>query len=160
MRMFDNLYLGRLQQGSEIALVLQCTDADEAPDDPTYAPWVQIWQDERNDNGSADPDDIESPITMIYSDKMPADLRGVDDGVFRLPLFLGSLYAAAGRYIAIFKWTDSDGVAHTRSASFHVLPGGSADGSVISMFFSSRADATYLVFQCDSGRLIRKPNPR
>lgn len=158
--MLDSLYLGRFQQGSEIALVLQCTDAAGTPDDPTYLPWVQIWQDERNDNHTDDPDDIEAPITLIASHQIPADLRGVEDGVFRLPCFLGPLYAVAGRYIAIFKWTDSDGVAHTRSAAFHILPGGSADGTVISMFFSSRPNATYLVFQCDSGRIIRKPNPR
>lgn len=158
--MTDSLYLGRFQQGSEIAFVLQCTDAAGSPDDPTYLPWVQIWQDERNDNGTTDPDDIEAPITLISSQQIPADLRGVEDGVFRLPHFLGSLYAVKGRYIAIFKWLDSDGIAQTRAASFHVLPGGSADGSVISMFFSNRANAAYLVFQCDSGRLIRKPNPR
>lgn len=159
MRMLDSLYFGRLQQGSEIAFVLQCTDAAGTPDDPIYAPRVQVWRDRITNNGVLDPD-VTTQITLIETLQMPADLRGVDDGVFRLPHFLGSPYAVDGRYIAIFKWTDSGGVAHTRMASFYVLPGGSSDGSVISMFFSSRPDATYLLFQCDSGRIVRKPNPR
>lgn len=148
--MTDSLYLGRFQQGSEIALVLQCTDAVGAPEDPAYVPWVQIWRDELGDE----------PVTLLSSHRMPADLRGVEPGLFRLPHFLGSAYSPSGRYIAVFKWIDSSGIAMSKAAAFHVFSGGSADGNVIAMAYSSRPDAAYIVLQCDSGRLIRKPNPR
>lgn len=139
-------YLGRFQQGTDVALVLQCTDTSGTPDDPTYIPWVQIRRD---------PD-----AALVESFEMPADLRDVESGLFRKPLFLGSTYSTTGRHVAIFKWLDSNGVSHVETAHFHVLPGGSADGSIIAMCYSSRPDAAYIVFQCDSGRIIRKPNPR
>lgn len=139
-------YLGRFQQGQEVALVLQCTDADGDPEDPASTPFVQIRRD---------PD-----ASLVETLAMPADLRSVETGLFRRPLFLGAEYSVTGRHVAIFKWLDSDGVPHVKTAHFHVLPNGSADGGVIAMCYSSRPNAAYLIYQCDSGRLIRKPNPR
>ena len=92
--------------------------------------------------------------------KMASHLRGVATGLFCLPVFLDTLYGTAGRYLAVFKWTDSGGVAHHKPASFYILPGGNADGAIIGMFSILRPDASYLIHQNDSGRLIRGRNPR
>ena len=147
MKMTDGFYLGRFQQGTEIAIVLQCTDASNEADDPLRPPVAQIYQD------GADP-------VLIATVTVPADLRGVERGVFRVPLFLNDNYSAPGRYLVVLKWSDLDGVARGAAGAFHLLPGGGPDGTAIAMHFSSRPDATYLLMQCDSGRLIRKANPR
>lgn len=139
-------YIGRVQIGCEIPILLQCVDVMETPDDPVYLPWAQIWRDG-------------SPPTLIESVEMAADARGVEDGVFRASVFLGDSYAS-GRHLIVFKWNDSDGINHLISAAFHILPGGDADGTIIGMYYSNRPDAAYVIMQCDSGRLIRKANPR
>lgn len=143
----DAVYFGRFQQGSEISIVLQCGDVDDAVEDPSILPWVQVYRDDTTPE-------------LITSKQMPAEARRVEDGIFRLSLFLDTLYSTEGRYLVLMKWLDSNGVAHVRTGSFHLLPGGSPDGAVISMYSLIRQDATYLLMQCDSGRLIRKRNPR
>lgn len=246
-------YLGRFQQGQEIPLVLQCTDAEGSPDDPASIPQLSIFIDRGGSseyiitaagfsggcavlNGAwefsfleltdGDPpgiryqaikdgmisylgrfpdlssslltmdietrtagymsdadygDDIlliaddvgacsnnapasllavRSGLQIIETVDMPADLRDVVVGLFRKPLFLGAAYSEAGRYLVLFKWLDSNNVPHVKTASFHILPNGSSDGSIIAMRYTSRPDANYLIWQCDSGRIIRKPNPR
>lgn len=141
------VYFGRPQQGVEIPIVLQCTDVNDTPDNPQSIPWVQVYRD------GATP-------SLIISKPIPADMRRVEDGLFRLSLFLDTLYSTEGRYLVLMKWIDSDGIPHVESGSFHLLPGGAADGAVISMYSLIRQDATYLLMQCDSGRLVRKRNPR
>lgn len=140
------MYLGRFQQGAEVSLVLQCTDASDTPDEPSDCPVAQVYLD------GATP-------SLIETLSMPADLRGVETGLFRRPLFLGSAFEA-GRYLIVSKWNDSDGVAHVAMSAFHILPGGSSDGAVIAMAQMNRPESSFLVFQCDSGRILRKANPR
>lgn len=141
------LYLGRYQEGVELPLVLQCTDVNNTPNDPIDVPWATIYLDG-------------GPPKMVDNLKMPSDLRGIATGLFRLPVFLNSAYKTTGRYLVVFKWTDSNGIPHHKPASFYVLPGGNADGAVLSMVYIQRPDATYLMHQNDSGRLIRGRNPR
>ena len=143
----DPIYFGRFQQGTEIAIVLQCTNIAGTPDDPDDLPSVQIYRD------------AATPV-LVTSKQMPAEARRVEDGIFRLSLFLDTLYSTEGRYLVLMKWLDSVGVAHVRTGSFHLLPGGSPDGAVISMYSLIRQDATYLLMQHDSGRITRKRNPR
>lgn len=141
------MYLGRYQQGVELPLVLQCTDVNDTPNDPVDVPWVVIYRDG-------------APPTFKASLKMAAELRGIATGLFRLPVFLDTLYGTAGRYLVVFKWVDSNGVAHTKPASFYLLPGGHADGAILSMYYVLRPDASYLLHQNDSGRIVRGRNPR
>lgn len=143
----SELYAGRLQQGEEAVVVVQCHDAAGTPDDPDDSPSIQIYLD------GATPE-------LISSLPMPSSERRVEDGVFRIPIFLDTLYSTTGRYLVVVKWLDGDGVARVQTGSFHLLPGGNADGAVIAMCNLNRRDATYLMTQCDSGRLIRKRNPR
>lgn len=141
------MFLGRYQQGVELPLTLQCVDAAGAPQDPAHDPVVTVYRDA-------------SPPVLIQSIPLAADMRGVVTGFFRRPLFLNHLYGTAGRYLVVFRWQDADGVAHSRAGSFTLLPGGSSDGAVIAMAYVQRPDARYLVWQTDSGRLVRGRNPR
>lgn len=145
--MEGSAYLGRFQQGQEIPLTVQCTDAADSPDIPSAQPEVKIWRD------GATP-------TVIEVRKLGAYNQGVIDGLFRLPLFLGWQYSAAGRYLVVFKWIDSNSVAHTRCAAFTLNAGGDAVGSTIGLHYVERPNASYLIRQTDAGVLIRSKNPR
>lgn len=140
-------YLGRFQQGVEIPLLLQCVNAEREADDPLDVPHATVYRDG-------------VPPVLVETRALAATLRGVAAGVFRLPLFLGSSYATAGRHLVVYRWVDSDGVARCTTGSFVLLPGGSADGAVVGMHHVARPDARYLLYQTDSGRLIRGRNPR
>lgn len=140
-------YLGRYQQGVELPLVLQCVDADGAPEDPLFDPVVSIYRDGE-------------PPVVVQTLPLAADLRGVATGLFRLPVFLNHLYTTAGRYLVVFRWQDQAGGAHSIPGAFMLLPGGSPDGAVLALKYVQRPDARYLIFQCDSGQLVRGRNPR
>lgn len=144
---FDPLYLGRLQQGEELRLVLQCTDASGTPADPAVDPVVTIYRD------------VAGVPTFVESVKLAGCERGVVDGLFRKPHFLGSRYSNAGRYLLVYRWqVGANGF--TRAGSFFLIPGGSADGAAIAMSFVARPDANHLLTQTDSGQLVRGRNPR
>jgi hypothetical protein len=143
----ETLYLGRYQQGQELPLLCQCTDVNGVPQDPTQLPGVKVYRD------GATP-------TLIESRVLSPDLRGVEDGVFRLPLFLGGLYGTAGRYIGLFLWVDQASVVHQIPFCFTLNPGGSADGAVTAMTYVERPEARFLLYSTDAGRLVRGRNPR
>lgn len=143
----ETFYLGRLSQGTEIQLVLECRTALGLGEDPLHAPIVSIYRD------GATP-------TLLENLTMPAYLRGVAVGIFRLPHFLGSSYSVAGRHLLVFRWVDAAGRARQRVGSFYLTPGGSADGSVTAMHYVNRPDARYLMYSTDGGRLLRGRNPR
>lgn len=144
---FDPIFAGRLQQGEELLLSLQCADASGTPADPAVDPVVTIYRDA---SGS---------LTFVESVKLAGCERGVVDGLFRKPHFLGSLYSNAGRYLLVYRWQIGAN-AFTGVGSFFLLPGGSGDGAAIAMSFVSRPDANHLLVQTDSGQLVRGRNPR
>lgn len=139
-------FLGRYQQGQEVPLVLQCTTASGTPDDPLYPPAVTIYRDA-------------NPPVALETRLMAAADRGVVVGLFRYPRFLVTGYSA-GRYLAVFRWTDSGDVARLKVAAFTVNPGGAADGSVIALHHVGHPEAGYLIWQTDAGWIVRGRNPR
>lgn len=139
-------FIGRFQQGQEVPFVLQCTSAVGVPDDPLYPPAVTIYQDA-------------NPPVVVETRLMAAAERGVVAGLFRYPRFLVTGYAA-GRYLAIFRWTDSGGVSRMKVASFTINPGGSADGAVVALHHVGKPEAGYLIWQTDAGYIVRGKNPR
>lgn len=140
-------YLGRFQQGEEVPLVCVTTDRNGAPIDPPDVPWAAIYLD----GGVRE---------LVETRQMAATLRGIETGVFRLPLLLGTKYATAGRYVVLFKWLDQNNRAHCIPTSFTLNPGGSPDGAVIALHYLERPDSRYVMYQTDAGRLVRGRNPR
>lgn len=147
MNPIDGEYLGRYQQGQEVPLLLRCVNADLEPETPQAAPTVKVYRDA-------------APPVLVETLRMARVEQGEQEGAFRLPRFLGPAYATAGRYLVTFHWLTQDAVAMTRCCSFTLLPGGDADGAVISMYHIERPNARYLIWQTDGGRLARGKNPR
>ena len=146
MRRSRHIHFGRQQRGTELVIVLQSFNATESTADPDYIPTVTIYKD-----GSS--------RTLIQTVKIAADQRGVVGGFFRLPIFLGELYTSTGRYLVAMRWC-TGGIAHCVTGDFYMLPGGSADGTIISMSPIERPDARYVIWQTDGGLIVRGRNPR
>lgn len=145
--MTSGQYLGRHQQGEFLPLAVVTTTPAGAAEDPRAEPVATFYRD----GGS---------LTLVRQVTLFAHDRGAVVGAFRASLFLGAEFSTAGRYLVVIRWTTADGVARCTTATFYLLPGGSADGAVIGMVFVSRPDANNLVMQTDSGRMLRGRNPR
>lgn len=144
--MEEHTFYGRLQQGTELPLVLQALDADDEPATPDAYPVVDVYRDA-------------SPPVKVATAQLAADNQGFITGFFRLPLFLDARFTTEGRYLVVMKWVVGGDVLY-RHGSFTLLPGGSSDGSVLSMFYNEGANARFVIFQTDAGLLIRGKNPR
>lgn len=134
-------WIGRFQVGQELMLLLRCR-LDGVGDVPDTHPVVEV----RSESG------------FVEERRVPADDQDAVPGLFRGPLFLGSLYAT-GRYHLYFRWADSDGEMRVEIHDFEIAPGGQADGAVISMTSVERPQANFLLFNTDAGRLVRGRNP-
>ena len=145
--MTEGDYLGRWQQGEILPLAVTTTTPAGAAADPAAEPVATIYRD-----GAS--------LTRVKQVTLAAHDRGARAGEFRLPLALGAEFGTAGRYLVVIRWVTDDGVPRVRTGNFYLLPGGSADGAVVSMAFVTRPDASHLVYQTDAGRMVRGRNPR
>ena len=80
------------------------------------------------------------------------------NGIFRLPYHLGPLLFL-GTFTLTFQWT-VNGTPYSQVQTFTLVDGGDSGGRVISLYSYTRPDATYLLAQLDSGRLVQGRNPR
>ncbi len=96
---------------------------------------------------------------FIQGDRMPIQDRFAVVGFFQYPLLLGSLFPA-GQYRVIYQWTIA-GNPFSEVASFEVVgTAGHPDGAGLSMIWYSRPTSDFVLFQTESGRIIRRRNPR
>lgn len=137
-------FLGRYPQGVELPVIVQCETAGAAAW-PDVAPVVTFTA----------PDG-----TVVLNRVMGADLQGVRLGTFRLPQFLGTPFATTGPYRVVARYKDGAGNPRVLVGHFRLLAGGNRDGAVVSMRAVRRPNANYLVYQTDSGKLVRGRNPR
>lgn len=136
-------YLGRFQLGASVPLYLRCVNVSNAPSLPDNPPQAKIF----------------SGTTVVEARKMPIEDRYVPNctGTFRLPLFLGRLYAA-GRYTAVYYYRVSSYYGMVEDC-FDVVPGGDPRGSVVSAYFLERPEASYVVQALEDGSIIKGRNP-
>lgn len=132
-------YLGRLQLGDTLDLVLQTTNgtAPTAPDNP---PQVKIW----------------SASALVTNQEMPLE-RPVQTGLFHHRVYLGADYATGYyTFVILYRVGSYYGV---ESGSFQVIPGGEQDGAVTSMYFFRRPQASFLVNERQTGKILKGKNP-
>jgi hypothetical protein len=128
-------------------VTIRTANAANVPDWPDLRPRIEIFRDV-------------SPPTKILSALMASYQPTVVSGVFRYSEFLGPQYPASGRYFVFVRWTDQDGNPRQIIGSFELVGGGSAAGTIISMFAVARPDARYLLTSTDAGTISRRKNPR
>ncbi len=133
---------GDWQLGQEFPITLQATDGD-TPTVPDRAPQLAMFT---------------AAGTLIRRVLMPADTQSQQTGLFRLPLFLNENFSV-GPIHGYIEWL-VDGSLFAEPISFRILPGGSTDGTVISMTHVRRPSSNYLLWQTDAGTIFRGTNPR
>ena len=140
------MYRGRYQLGDEATIGVQCTNADGTPTAPDAAPTITVY--------AADGE------TIVIDKPIPPKDRAASTGLFEHFLRLGSDYEA-GAYSALYKWTTNDGGFAGRAVDhFEILPGGSADGTVLGLHYYDAGHAQFLVQQTDAGFVKAGKNPR
>lgn len=135
-------YYGRYIPGDTVGLAVVCTDANGVPTLPDQAPVAVIC------SGSA----------QVATLRLPVHERHVVTAFFHHPIQLDTRFAT-GHYRVVYQYTLS-GVAFSKVASFEVAAGGHADGPGLALFYFARPASDFVLMQADSGRIIRRRNPR
>lgn len=135
-------HIGRFAQGDTLALSVWCLDSAGTPAEPTNAPVATICSD----------------TAQVASIRLPICDRYATTGYFSYPLQLDSRFPA-GSYRVVYQYTISS-TAYGSSESFDVVAGGHADGPALACYYFARPTSDFIIMQCDSGRVIRRRNPR
>jgi hypothetical protein len=136
-------HLGRYRLGQTVPLLLWVRDSDDSAAEADSPPVARVF---------------EADGTLAGSFTLPAlDRYGVD-GLYGLPMRLG-FGLDPGHFIVTYA-SLVGGRAFIAKAVFEIVRGGDASGAVISMFASDRPEASYVLAQVTSGRILQGRNPR
>lgn len=136
------MYRGRYQLGEILALCCLTVDGSKTPGAPTQAPVAIVMADS----------------AQLFTMRLPVHDRFGQTGYFQHPLLIDGRFSA-GDYRVIYQWVIGS-TAYSSQDDFTVVAGGNTDGPVLGLFYFRRPGADYLLQHVDSGRLIRKRNPR
>ncbi len=138
-------YLGRFQLGNWVNIVLQCTDIDGSPAMPVDSPHLTI---RRSSDGA-----------VVYSKEMPvAEKEGQAIGLFVSRVRLGSDFAVGTHTIQKAFTVGAD--TFIESNGFDVVQAGNVNGTAIGTYYYRRPNAHHVLYQVESGRILRGSNPR
>jgi hypothetical protein len=137
------MWLGDYQLGSYLPVLVQTKTAAGVPTTPDDSPFIKIYS---------------AAGTVILSTQLPILDLEVQDGSFFQPVLLGSGYAE-GWYMVRTSWLIS-GVLQAETWGFRIIPGGNADGAVVSAHWYQRPQANYVVQALASGTIVKGTNPR
>lgn len=136
------MYLGRQQLGTYLDVSLVCTNTVRTPTMPTYVPRIKIRRS--------------SDDSVVYSDGMPIVDRSL--GLFVARVFLGSGFSAGQHTVQMDYLVGSRVGLETRV--FEIMAGGGARGQVLGMAYFHQPQADAIVWQVESGLLLRGRNPK
>lgn len=136
-------YLGRYQLGVEVPLSVRTTNSAGSAALPAACPSIDVYSDSAK---------------VVSGKQIPISDRYGVTALFRHGLFLSQLYTA-GRYEVAYRWVIGS-YEGGQVDTFEVLAGGDGDGSVISMYHLRKPQASWIVQQRDSGKIMKGRNPR
>lgn len=136
------MYLGRFQLGDTLPLLLLTRDADDALQLPDHPPNMKIWK----------PD-----ATLLRAEEMPIVEKFAQPGTFLSRVFLGTAFLV-GVWTITYHYTIGSYLGLGEDI-FEIMPGGNADGHIMSMYFYDRPHAAFIVQSLDSGQLVSGRNP-
>ena len=135
------MWLGHVQIGDILTLLLWCRTAAGAPVTPDSAPTITIW----------------AGGNKIEFKKMPT-VPGTSGTIFLYNLFLGTSDFEPGKHYVVYEWLVS-GVIKGKTDVFEIVTGGNLDGQGISMHFFRQPASDFVLVQEMSGRVLRRKNP-
>lgn len=133
-------YIGRVQIGELLTLLLNTRSASEIPSAPDDAPRVDIF---------------DASDAKILSLDMPID--DATNYVFRLQVPLNSTFST-GTHRAVYRYK-ANGAVRLGVDYFQIVAGGGNQGAPIAMFPWPRPEANYIVMQTDNGKVYQGRNP-
>lgn len=140
----EDYFLGNRQLGEWLDVVLQCKDIDGTPSMPVEPPFLTIW----NSSGTSE-----------YAREMPvSEKEGVSIGLFVAKVFLGSGFSMGEHGLQIAFTVGSDSFLAHRT--FRITEGGSARGIALGAYFYRRPNANHVVYQVESGSVLKGTNPK
>lgn len=138
------MHLGRHQLGSWLEVYLQVTDANGAPAMPDLPPTIKVRRS--------------SDEALIVNLLMPVLDKSVQVGLFCAHLFLGTSFATGQHTIELLYKCSTKQEIETRT--FDVIGGGDVRGTVLAMYYYHRPARDFIVYQAESGLLLKGANPR
>lgn len=139
------MYLGRQQLGTWLDVYLPCVNASRTPTMPDAVPTIKITRD--------------SDSAVVYNGLMPVvEKTGSTLGLFCARLLLGSGFSV-GLHSVRLVYVRS-GLAVIEDRKFEIMPAGNSAGQALSMYYFHHPSAEHVVYQLESGEILRGKNPR
>lgn len=139
------MFLGRRQLGQWIDVCVQATEADKTPALPVEPPVVTI---RRASDG-----------VSVYNREMPiVEKQGTGIGLFAARVFLGDGFSA-GQYNVQIAFTVGS-FTDLQLRTFTIVGGGHPNGQVFGMAYFKRPNRANIIYQTESGSLLRGSNPK
>ena len=131
--------LGRFKLGDTVDLTVMATDASGTPLVLTNPPVVKVY-------------DLNS--TLVLNASMAALDGGTVVGLYHYQLSLGAEFQE-GACTIDYTWTGGGPASDTMT----IIPSGSFDGAITSMYFFRRPQANFIIQGLGSGKLVMGKNP-
>lgn len=138
------MWLGRQQLGTWLDVYLQASDSSGEPAMPVACPQIKIRRSSDN--------------AIVLNSLMPILDKTVQVGLFVSRVFLGTSFAVGYHTIELQYTNDSNLMTETRT--FEVMAGGDPRGCVLGMVYFHKPQADFLVYQVESGLILKGKNPR
>src|SRR5205085_10199998 len=95
---------------------------------------------------------------LVATIRLPAVDKFARPAYFQFPLLLDARFVA-GSYRVVYFWTIA-ATLYGDADSFEIAEGGQEDGAGLALFYFERPTSSFALVQTDSGRIIRRRNPR
>lgn len=148
------MFLGRFQQGEQVAVLLQCVDQNGQATVPDLPPAVCVYF--VPDSGGVQVG-LFAEGTKQIADRMHVLDRYGTTGLFRYLFFLNTDFPVGNANVVMCYRLS--GKAYAKTARLQVIEGGDPNGCVISMTAVQRPTATYLIQMTDGGTRVFGRNP-
>jgi len=139
------MFLGRQQLGTWLDVYLNCVDASRTPTLPDAVPTIKIRRSSDN--------------AVVYTGLMPiVEKAGVAIGLFCSRLLLGIGFSVGTHSVEMVYLVS--GQAFIVSRTLEIMAGGDPKGQVLAMIYLHNPSADHIVFQVESGLLLKGKNPK
>jgi hypothetical protein len=136
------MYIGRYQLGKWIDIYLQVMNGTLSPLLPDAVPAIKIF----------------GPAGIVLNAKMPIVDKIVSPGLFCSRILLGNPFSTGQHAVEMFYLLSGSPRIVTRN--FDIIPAGNPLGQVVGMHYFHQPQGEFVIFQVESGRLLKGKNPR
>ncbi len=135
-------YRGRYLLGDRLPLSVLCLNGSGVPSVPDRSPFVLLF----------------SGSTLIVSYRIPVNDKQRQTGLFQFVQQLDSRFSV-GRLRAVYQYQIS-GTSYGSEDAAEIVAGGDANGAGVGLYYFRAPQADHALVQVDSGRVLRRRNPR